>query len=165
MLPLRPHFVRRRVVLTAILVLPVAAGGCDNSGVGVTYPVVGRVTLDGKPLAAKLGTVLFEPDASRGNRSPYKPVGEIDPDGNYRLMTQGKPGTAPKAGAPPGWYKVIVTALKDDPKHPSGMHRSQRPVAQSLVPARYGQAATTDLTVEVVEGPAEGAYDLKLKSE
>jgi hypothetical protein len=38
----------------------------------------------------------------------------------------------------------------------------RRPVAQSLVPAKYGQAPSSDLAIEVVEKPAAGAYDLRL---
>jgi hypothetical protein len=158
MIPLGPFSARRRVLPAAMLCLCCAAG-CDSSGVGTTFPVAGQVTLDGRPLAAKSATVLFKPDAARGNKSTFEPVGRVDEDGNYELLTQGK------RGAPPGWYKVIVTALNEDPKHPSGPHRERRPVARSLVPARYGLAATTDLAVEVVENPAAGAYDLKLKTE
>jgi hypothetical protein len=152
-------------MLAVVFLLLGAIAGCDNSGVGTTYAVAGQVTLDGKPLVAKDAKVFFKPDAARGNKSSFEPIGQIDSDGNYRLVTPGKPGTSPKSGAPPGWYKVIVTALAEDPKHPAGPHRQQRPVARSLVPARYGQAATTELAVEVVESPADGAYDLKLKSE
>jgi hypothetical protein len=74
------------------------------------------------------------------------------------VNTRGKPG------APPGWYKVIVTAVAEPPEHPKapGKHAG-RPVAQSLLPAKYGQAKTSDLALEVVEQPASGAYDLKLR--
>jgi predicted small secreted protein len=147
---------RFRLVPAAVLLLAGLAAGCgDDSGVGKTYPVEGKVTIESTPLTAESTTILFKPDAARGNSSSFEPVGTVDEAGNYTVETRGK------RGAPPGWYKVIVTALAEDPVHPKTAKR--RPVAQSLVPARYGQAQTTDLAVEVVEKPAAGAYDLKLK--
>ena len=75
--------------------------------------------------------------------------------GKYTLVTNGR------KGAPPGWYKVAVTATApaelDTKRGPS-----HHPVPKSLLPAKYGQAKTTDLLIEVVEHPAPGAYDLKL---
>jgi hypothetical protein len=138
-------------LVTALLML-----GCgDSSGVGKTLPVRGKVTLDDVPLSAESAVVLFKPDASKGNRSPFEPVGNVDRDGNYTLVTKGK------RGAPPGWYKVIVTATEariEAPKDPKRGH----PHPRSVVPAKYGLAKTTSLMVEVVESPAPGAYDLKL---
>jgi hypothetical protein len=137
---------------TALVVL-----GCgDTSGVGKTFPVRGKVTLENQPLAAETAVVLFKPDASKGNSSPWEPTANVDKDGNYSLSTNGK------SGAPPGWYKVIVTATESgvaSPKDPKRGH----PHPRSLVPAQYGQAKTTDLVIEVVENPGLGAYDLKLK--
>jgi hypothetical protein len=132
------------------------ASGCgDASGVGRTLPVAGMVTLDGKPLTAGSTVILFKPDAGRGNTSPFEPVGTVDDQGNYTLATKGK------RGAPPGWYKVVVTAteLRAGGRDP---HGHIRPAPRSLVPARYGQAATTTVTIEVVEEPGPGAYDVKL---
>jgi len=141
---------------TGLLLVLLASGCGDNSGVGKTYPVRGRITFNNEPLTAESTTVLFKPDAARGNTSPFEPAGTVDEDGNYSLLTKGK------KGAPAGWYKVVVTALASEPVHSKGPGHPH-PVAQSLLPARYGQAKTTDLTVEVVEHPAPGAYDLKLK--
>jgi hypothetical protein len=117
------------------------------------------VTVDQEPLTAESTSILFEPDSAKGNTSLFKPAGTVDEEGNYTLRTKSK------EGAPAGWYKVIITAVADRPVHPksTGKHPA-RPVAQSLLPARYGQARTTDLTVEVVDKPAPGAYDLKLTS-
>ncbi len=141
--------------------LPVAAAfflaaGCDDtSGVGRTLPVAGRVTLDGTPLTAASTVILFKPDVARGNQSPFEPAGTVVEQGAYQLLTQGK------KGAPAGWYKVVVTAI-DNGAARSDAAGHHRPAARSLVPAEYGQAATTPLAVEVVENPATGAYDLKL---
>jgi hypothetical protein len=133
-----------------------SAAGCgDASGVGTTYPVSGRITLNGEPLVAGNAMILFKPDAHRGNLSPFEPAGIPDAEGHYRLSTKGK------SGAPPGWYKVIVTASTVEVGAAKDA-RHGHPHPKSLVPAKYGQAATTELSVEVVESAAPGAYDLKL---
>jgi hypothetical protein len=139
----------------ALLGALLAAGCGDASGVGATYPVSGTVTISGEPLVAETAMLLFKPDASRGNLSPFEPAGTLDAQGRYALSTNGK------KGAPPGWYKVVVTATTTEAGLPKGQRRA-RPRPKSLVPAKYGQATTTDLAVEVVEAPAPGAYDLKL---
>src|SRR5262245_40091564 len=85
--------------------LVVAGCGGDSDKLA---PVVGKVTVDGKPL--KSGTVSFRPDASKGNSSQHQPNGEIDAEGNYEMLVP-----PAKKGAPPGWYKVVVMAY-DDPQ-------------------------------------------------
>ena len=145
------------LLLFRALLLGGLLSGCgDDSGVGRTVPVIGKVTIDDTPLTAKSTVVLFKPDASKGNSSPFEPVGTVDADGNYTLKTK------KKNGAPPGWYKVVLTAHEDaSPQHPKTPHDG-RPITRSLVPAKYGREATSGLSIEVVESPLPGAYDLKL---
>lgn len=145
------------VLIFSASIFAIAALGCgDSSGVGRTLPVSGKVIFNDAPLTAKTTIVVFKPDASRGNSSPYEPTGTVDSDGNYTLTTKGK------SGAPPGWYKVVVTAREEtEPVHPKAP-KQHRPVAKSLLPAKYGQAETSGLSIEVVEKPSIGAYDLKL---
>jgi hypothetical protein len=132
------------------------ASGCLDSAVK-TFPVTGKLTLDDRPVTATSTIVLFKPDAGRGNTSPFEPTGAVDGAGTYRLFTRGKPG------APPGWYKVIVTAT--EPRRPEEKGpKNHRPGPRSVLPARYGLATTTTVTVEVVERPAPDAYDVKLTS-
>jgi hypothetical protein len=111
-------------------------------------PVVGKVTVNGAPLA--IGGVTFHPDAQKGNTSPHIPVGTLDAQGNYKLMT------ATKEGAPPGWYKVTVSAQEPiDPKNPYAPPKH-------LINPKFSDPSTSGLEVEVVTGPSAGAYDLKL---
>ena len=109
------------------------------------YPVEGKVTLNGQPL--KTGTVLFWSDV-KAERSGL-PRAEIRQDGSYTLYSGGA------EGAPPGTYKVTVSAeeLPDSTK-------PEKP--KLLVPKKYMQPDTTPLTVKVVQLPDKGAYDLKL---
>jgi hypothetical protein len=145
---------------TLCLVALLAVGCGDDSGIDEIYPVRGKISFDGQPLVEVSTTVLFQPDAARGNDGSRVAVGTVDGDGNYTVRTNGK------KGACPGWYKVVVTALADTPQHPTGPIDDNRkhPVAKSLLPASYGQAATTPLAVEVVAEPDEHAYDLTLTS-
>jgi hypothetical protein len=139
---------RRRVLLLVFLSTWAGSGcGKDESPL---LPVVGQVLLDGRPLTT--GTVSFRPDPSRGNASLHHPTGVIDAAGNYRLFT------ARKEGAPPGWYKVLVMADKNQTVgkeiHP------RRPAW--LVNVKYTQVETTTVVVEVVKQPPPAAYDLQL---
>jgi hypothetical protein len=125
------------------------AAGCGEAGGAKMVPVAGKVTVDGKPLP--MGGVVFRPDAARGNTSPHDALGKIDKDGSYRLSTDGKPGV------PAGWYQVMVFAMESVEEKPD----YQDPPT-SRIDARYNNAETSGLRVEVVDAPASGAYDLKL---
>ena len=147
-----------RFVVAPMLFVALMAVGCSDAGVGKTYPVSGKVSLNGQPLLAKSAIVAFKPNAAKGNTTPYEPAANVDASGNYTLSTK------TQRGAPPGWYKVIVTAIEpDSPSASSKKPLKQRPVPKSLVAGKYGQEKTTPLEIEVVESPAAGAYDLTLK--
>jgi hypothetical protein len=129
--------------------------GCGRDGVKLLR-VEGKVLLDGKPLPAdgkkgRTGYVVFYPDASRGNTSQEEPRGEIDGQGNYRMLTGLKPGVAA------GWYKVTVGVTEQpDP--------NDAYTFTWLVPQDYVDKDRSKLAVEVVDKPGPGAYDLKLHS-
>ena len=53
-----------------------------------------------------------------------------------------------------------MTGIGDAPPAAAKGPLTQRPAPKSVVPARYGRAATTPLEVEVVASPTAGAYDL-----
>jgi hypothetical protein len=145
-----------RCETAAALLVVLLATGCGN-GVGTVYPVSGRITIDGVPLASKNSVVMFVPDRAKGNTTSYEPGATVDASGQYTLYTM------TRKGAPPGWYKVVVTGTTEAPPPSSKGPLTQRPAPKSLVPARYGQATTTTLEVEVVASPAAEAYDLNLK--
>jgi hypothetical protein len=111
-------------------------------------PVAGHVTVDGKPLAT--GSVTFHPDAAKGNQTPHIPVGSLDAQGNYKLMS------ATKEGAPAGWYKVTVSAQEPiDPQNPYAPPKN-------LINPKFSDSSTSGLGIEVVDQPPAGAYDIKL---
>jgi predicted small lipoprotein YifL len=134
--------------LIGLLSLATALGatlaGCGQGG-GDLMPVNGKVTADGQPLTT--GAVTFHPDATKGNTTPHIPVGMIDEQGNYKLMS------ANREGAPPGWYKVTVIAEgPPDEKNPYAPRKS-------IINRKFADVQSSRFEVEVVEKPAPGAYD------
>jgi hypothetical protein len=125
-------------------VFGLALSGCGGEGLGTLYPVSGKATLDGEPL--KDAQISFMADTAKGNKAPASPFGKCK-EGSYTLTTK------ESAGAPAGWYKVVVTT-----KYPGG---PENPVT---IPKDYTDPAKTDLSVEVKPGAPAGAYDLKLTS-
>jgi hypothetical protein len=132
------------------------ASGCKPDKIGKVVPVSGKVTMGGKALPG--GTVNFVPDKDKGNKLPSTPIGTIRGDGTYTLQTEGK------EGAPPGWYKVTISAMappsQDVPPPDKGGKPAVRPNFQ--IDPKYSKADTTDKSVEVKENPPPGAYDIKL---
>jgi hypothetical protein len=125
----------------------VALAGCSGGGEKLT-PVSGKVTVNGAPLTT--GSVTFHPDSAKGNTSLHIPVGTLDAQGAYQLMT------ATKQGAAAGWYKVTVTAQEPiDPKNPYAPPKH-------LIHPKYSDPSTSGLAVEVIDRAAPGAYDLML---
>jgi hypothetical protein len=141
----------RRLCLASLAAL--VAAGCGSGGVGNTAPVSGSVTLDGQPLSA--GLVSFNPDSSKGNSSQFVPVAQVDSDGRYTLTTEGK------EGAPPGWYKATVTPGM--PRMDPGADPSKTPMPKMItLNPKYGDAAKTPFSIEVIANAPAGHYDLKL---
>ena len=129
---------RRLLGLFAAGVL-LAATGCGGLKV---VPVAGTATIDGKPLGGFV--VTFNPDTEKGHSGRMDCSGRLDANGHYALRTDD--GFKVYKGAPPGWYKVTIWSPDDKPM----------PVNK-----KYTNLKTTELSIEVVENPAPGAYDLK----
>ena len=143
------HSVRARQTLAVLMaVILVGLSGCGDNAVKLV-PVEGVVTVGGKKLAK--GSVILHPDETKGNTSLERPRGLIDAEGKYTVSTHLKGGVAP------GWYKVAVTAA--DQPDPNNAY-----LFKFLVPERYIDQRTSNLTFEVVENAAPGAYDLNLEA-
>jgi hypothetical protein len=122
---------------------------CTQNG-GEYFPVEGTITVAGEPLLS--GTIVFHPDASRGNTSKQEArgtIGQIAP-GRYRLTTDGQKGAAP------GQYRVTVFAIK-----PVTRENSQQP-PDWLADPKYADVKTSGLTVAVAKDAPIGAYDFQL---
>jgi hypothetical protein len=140
---------RSHGALAALGCVLMVAVGCGDKGPGKLLPVSGTVQFKAAPLDK--GTVIYRADSGKGNKTPHEPRGEIDAQGKYTLFTAGKPG------APPGWYKVAVVAIKEDAK-PGDPYA----VPKWLIPKNYTTPETSPLSVEVKEGQGPEAYELKV---
>jgi hypothetical protein len=132
----------RRCLWSAIVFVLAGCGG------ETTIQVKGKVLVDGQPLT--VGTVIFTPDAAKGNTSLDEPRGQLDANGVYHLYrTKGSTAVAP------GWYKISISAQRlKDPKDPYSY--------VSRIPTKFANPETSGLALEVVADPAPGAYDIAL---
>jgi hypothetical protein len=134
--------------LAALVAAALAVAGC-GSGAPKLVPVRGKVTLrSGTPVHN--GSVTFHPDVAKGNKSKELPIGAIDSHGNFTIMT------GAREGAPPGWYKVAISAAEQlDPNNPY--------FTDWLIHERYINPETSKLTAEVIDNPAPGRYDFQVE--
>jgi hypothetical protein len=122
--------------------------GCDRDE--TTVRVEGKVLVDGQPLT--VGTVIFTPDAAKGNTSQHEPRGKLDANGVYRVYL-----AKDREGVPPGWYKISISAQRlKDAKDPYSY--------VSVIPAKFANPETSGLALQVVDNPAAGAYDIALST-
>jgi hypothetical protein len=132
--------------------------GCKKSDVGKIVPVSGKVTVAAQPLSK--GLVRYIPNSEKGNSSKYQPAGVIGSDGKYTLKTEGQ------EGAPLGWYKVVISTQvppgADVPKPAKDAPPKEGATEEVNIDPKYTRANTTDLSIEVVESPSAGQYDVKL---
>lgn len=117
--------------------------GCGDSG-PLLYPVSGTVRFDGKPLP-QVGISFFA-DSAKGNNSGHIAAAAADAEGRFTLSTVGE------AGAPPGWYKVVVSPYTPGPVE----------VPKPPYNVKYLTVDSTDLSIEVKADAPVGAYDLTL---
>ncbi|MCH2115471.1 MAG: hypothetical protein MK171_11255 [Pirellulales bacterium] len=142
---------------SAPLVALLLSGCAGEDLVGPTVPVEGQITWKGNEVTT--GTVIFLPDASKGNAAEYDSRGAIDASGHYSLKT------LDKEGAPPGHYMVGVVSSKRPPGVTDPNYRGFPPPNIPLIPLKYQNPASSGLTVEARENAPPGEYDFKLEGE
>jgi hypothetical protein len=90
----------RGLFAAGLAAVVVALAGCGKRDWLETYPVTGKVLVDGKP--AKGAMVSFHPKTQVGNKS-YVPSAQADDNGEFSLATY-----MTGDGAPAGEYDVTV---------------------------------------------------------
>jgi hypothetical protein len=118
--------------------------GCQAAVPETLVPVKGKVSVKGKPLAT--GTIVFHPDRDKGNTSKQEPRGTVAEDGTYELESNDEPG------APTGWYKVTVYAMKNE--------GSTKPPTW-LASQKFSDVKSSGLTAEVVNNSTK-SFDFDL---
>ena len=135
--------------------------GCgSDDGIGKRYPVSGKVTYRGIPV--EQGTITFLPD---GAEEGARPAAGTIADGEYSLATVGD-----QDGALPGKYKVTVVSQELDESKlniptyggqptPESRRKAAR-TRKSLVPAKYAQPQSSELSYEVKPESNEANFEL-----
>lgn len=87
---------RRSLLGVVALGLLVGLSGCQSGTSERRRPVSGKVTVKSRPLPAGI-TVVFIPNAEKGNRTMREPRAQTDAKGIYQLFSnhQGKENGAP----------------------------------------------------------------------
>ncbi|QDV50685.1 carboxypeptidase regulatory-like domain-containing protein [Gimesia fumaroli] len=141
---------KRFSLLFCLLITACAQGPTDTPPLA---RVKGKVTLDGQPLTS--GSVQFTPDKNRGTTGRMA-LGNINEDGTFELMT-----IRAGDGAQVGYHLVAIESYEStafDPNQPV----NQAP--KSLIPKRYTDPKTSELTAEVKSGEDNFfTFDLKSK--
>ncbi len=120
--------------------------GCGSSGPEMAW-VGGKVTYKGQPVPR--GLVSFQTTAADGRNA----TGMIQPDGSYELQTE-KPGD----GALLGNYRVSISAREEEEIL---MYIPKKPVKpKRLIPEKYENPATSNLTAAVVSGSNTHNFEL-----
>jgi hypothetical protein len=146
------NLMNRTVYLGLIAVACGFLPACKKEQEPTLVPVSGKVTVGGTVLP--LANVSFYPDAAKGNTSTKVPTARVQEDGSYKLMTTTSGGPK-QEGAPPGWYKVVVTRVEP------GTPELQKLKIEAFNPD-YQSERKTKLSFEVKEGAGAVVYDIKL---
>jgi hypothetical protein len=166
----------RALRFLAVLVGPalVYVAGCGNDdGLGKRYPVSGKVTYKGQPVAK--AKISFVPVGKDGHGA----YGDVE-NGSFTLST-----LAPGDGVLPGEYIVLVDTreidtakLKEDAQKqaakqgieggysggamvPQDQIAKARASAKDLIPGKYQLVDTTDLKYTVKPEPNKPEFELK----
>jgi hypothetical protein len=114
-------------------------------------PVSGKVMVGKNVLS--MGFIHFHADDSKGNKTTKVPTASIHADGTYKLVTATASGS--KAGAPPGWYKVVI-------KPGTPVTEDQANLKAEIFNPDFQSLTKTKLVVEVKEGADPKTYDFTL---
>lgn len=137
--------VSRRLVLTASVggLLALSLTGCGGTPSGKSYPVAGKVVVDGKPAPAAI--VTLHPVS--GGAEISKPVANTGKDGEFRLTSDlGE-------GAPAGDYKVTVVWFQ--PVVGRKVSEGDDASVRNFLPPQYANPETTPLKTTIKPGSNE----------
>lgn len=131
--------------MLSVLCLAMLAAGCGGGAAGdapETYPVTGKVTMDGQPVPE--GSMIFEDPAGK-DRS----FGAMIKDGEFSTeMTPGK-------------KKVQITATRQskDKTEPGPAGGDPVPATEQYIPAKYNEQTTLEAEI-TADGPNELKFEL-----
>lgn len=131
----------RHVTLGIMGLLLGMALGCGGESGPATYPVIGKVSLDGTPV--ERGQIAFRDPAGQ-----VPSAGAEITNGSYSLESQ------------PGNMQVEITARREVPgKFEESNPGEKVPLLEQYIPAQFN--TNTELTAEIKAEPNEFNYELK----
>ena len=137
----------------AALLTLVAVIGCGSGSSGpVTYPVAGKVTLGGAPVAG--ATVFFAPVSSEAGATSA--AAQTEPDGSFNVKIELEMGKSSKEGLPAGDYRISVIKLENQAGEPS---LSKPP--KNTLPEKYASPETSNLSASI-KADGENVVELTL---
>ncbi len=150
--------------LSTLVLLTVVAAGCGGgANFPKTYPVTGKVTVNGKPIEGAM--VTFQLESGKENAigttdkngeftlSMFQP-GDGAVPGQYRIaVSKLPPGTTSAAGTPPPG-QIGSADLPADYAPPPDTSKGGGPTGpKSEIAAKYSNDQTSGLRATVVAGP------------
>ena len=153
----------RRVAIVPMMAGLLLLTGCPGPKREAVFPVTGKVTVEGKPLAGC--NIVFSPVGTG-----VAATGVIGTDGSYKLSTD-----VGREGAAAGKYKVYFTVSQEMSQKmmteqmaaqmkggaPGGMGKAGPPKFKKPFPESYGEAATTPKEV-TVEAKTNAGVDITI---
>ena len=135
------------------LLMLVAAFGCGAKSSGpVTYPVSGKVTLAGSPVAdAAVRFAPVSPDLGIAGATA-----QTQSDGSFKMTIEFDMGKSSKEGLPAGEYRVSVVKAE----RPAGELSLSKP-PQNTLPPKYATVESSPLTV-TVKAEGENHFEFPL---
>ena len=146
----------RLFCLFSVAQLAVALAGCGGDEMRQpTYPVTGKVTMDGQPVAN--ATIVFHAVDKSKFKWQEVPQGKSDEGGKFTIFTYEMGDGAPAAD-----YKVGIALL--DPVSDDGGDQVKHTKSKVKLPAKYANAETSGLTAKVEQKSIElPPFDLSSK--
>jgi hypothetical protein len=130
------------VCRSALLAVALLGASCARDGRPPVYPAQGKIFYEGKPAANAL--VILHPVNKDPRLESVRPLAHVEADGSFKLTT-----FANGDGAPAGEY-VVTVDWREKTAPVEGA-----PPGRSLLPQRYSNPESSQLRVQVKEGPNE----------
>ncbi|MBL8811663.1 MAG: carboxypeptidase regulatory-like domain-containing protein [Planctomycetaceae bacterium] len=143
----------RSIFSVLMLALSICVAGCGGEEPfrKQTYPVVGKVTVDGKPPGSAI-QIECHPVGGMDAQHPTVSQTESDPDGNFKISTY-----AAGDGVPAGDYTLTFTWLEFNI-----MSRSYG--GPDKLNGKYSDPKTSEIKITVKEGSETNLNTIELKT-